>query len=161
MFKIIRVAGKAFYPDDEDVVAVVDADDWITKTALTKIYAKYRKYDALITHGSYMKMTRHRRTKISKPYPRKGNVRLLAWRGSHLKTIKWKIAKKAKAEWFMHNERWLEAASDWALMFNCIEIAGLKNVFHVHDIIYYWNDKVTKKKMRMQKECSKILRRQK
>lgn len=159
MFKVIRVCGKTFFPDDEDIVVVVDADDWITKDALFKHYEKYRKYNALITHGSYMKLSKSKKTKISRPYPKSGNVRRLAWRGSHLKTIKWKVVKHAKAEWFQHNGKWLEAASDLALMFNCIEIAGINNVFHVKEVVYYWNDHVTKKKEKIQGKCAKILRR--
>jgi glycosyltransferase involved in cell wall biosynthesis len=159
MYYIVRCALKTFNPDDRDIASIVDADDWISKDALKSVANVFKKHsDTYITHGSYKKMSKNRRTKISKPYPKRGNIRKLPWRGSHMKCIKWKIIKQAKPQWFQHNGKWLEAASDLALMFNCVELAGLKRVRHVHKIIYYWNNHTTKKKRRLQKKCEKILR---
>lgn len=159
LYSIIRYALIAFNPDDNTVGAIVDADDWISKDALQTVANVYRKYpNTLITHGSYRKQSVKRRTKISNPYPKSGNISKLPWRGSHLKCIKWKILKKAKSSWFQHKGKWLQAASDLALMFNSIEISGLHRVRHVHKIIYYWNDHPNKKKRILEKRCERILR---
>ena len=160
MYLIIRETKMALNPDDKNVAAVVDADDYIGKNALKTIEKVYRKHpETLITHGSYKKMSKGNRTKISRPYPKSGNIRKFPWRGSHLKTFKWKIIKQAKPSWFQHNGKWLQAASDLALMFNCVEIAGLNRVRHIHKVIYYWNDHVTKRKKMLQKKCEKLLRK--
>jgi len=159
MYHIIRYTSKTFLPYDSNVGVVVDADDWISKDALRTVEKVFRKHpDALITHGSYKKMSRGRRTKISRPYPKHGNIRKLPWRGSHMKTIKWKILKKARPSWFQHKGKWLGAASDLALMFNCVEISGLNKTKHVYKVIYYWNDNTTKRKRMLEKKCEKVLR---
>lgn len=160
MYLIIREARLAFNPDDKDVSAVVDADDYISKEALATGAQVFKKHpETLIIHGSYKKISKGRRTKISNPYPKSGNIRKLPWRASHLKFVKWKIIKQAKPLWFQNNGKWLQAASDLALMFNCIEIAGLDKVRHIHKVIYYWNDHITRRKIRLQRKCEKLLRK--
>jgi hypothetical protein len=156
----IKWANCVLKPDDDTVFVILDADDWLSHTALQRIERVYRRYpDTLITHGSYIKLSKKRKTKISKPYPKDGNVRKLPWRGSHTKTIKWKILKNIKPEWFQHKGKWLEAASDLALMFPCIELAGLKHVRHIPRITYYWRDNTPDKtKKALQVKCEKILR---
>ena len=160
MFFAIKWAACILKPDDDTVFAILDADDWLSKSALQRVEHIYRKYPkTLITHGSYLKLSVGRKTKISRPYPRSGNVRKLPWHGSHLKTIKWKILKNIKDEWFQHKGQWLDAASDLALMFPCIELAGLKNVRHIPQSIYYWRDNTPSKTSRKaQVKCEKILR---
>ena len=159
MYKIIRQTDRTMKPNNDVVAAVIDADDFISKDAFSMVEREYRKHpDTLITYGSYKKMSRKKRTKISRAYPKSGNVRKLPWRGSHLKTIRWKILKQVKPKWFQYKGKWLEAASDLALMFPCIELAGLKRSRHIHKVIYYWNDNMTKRKRAVQKRCEKILR---
>lgn len=152
-----------FRPGADTFCAIVDADDFIAKDALATVAQVICKEpNVKITHGSYMKLSKKRRTKISNVNIQKGNIRKMPWRSSHLKVINWQILLKgAKAEWFQHKGKWLQAASDLALMFPCIEIAGLENVRHIHKIIYYWNDHVTKKKRALQKKCEKIIRAKK
>ena len=160
MYAIIKQTEKILEPQDRDVTAVIDADDYVSKDAFATVERVYRKHpNTRITHGSYKKRSKGRRTKISKPNPKRGNIRKLLWRASHLKTIKWKIIKQVKPDWFKHKGKWLEAASDLALMFPCIELAGLKRVRHVHKVIYYWNDHMTKRKKILQKQCERRLRK--
>jgi len=160
MYNIIKQAEKLLRPRYKDVAVIVDADDWISSLALKKVVPHYKK-GRKITHGSYKKRSKGRRTKISRMHHTSGNIRKMPWRFSHLKTIQWKIIKMAKPEWFRHKGKWLEAASDMALMFPCIEIAGLKNVGYVKDIIYYWNNNPSAKKKALEKKCEKILRNMK
>lgn len=159
MYAIIAQAARRLHPQDADVAVVVDADDHIAKDAFATIEEVFRKNPGVyITHGSYMKMSVHRRTKVSRPNIKKGSIRKLPWRSSHLKAIEWEVIRQAKPSWFQHKGIWLEAASDLALMFPCIELVGLSRVKHIHKVIYYWNDHMTKKKRVAQKRCEKILR---
>jgi len=160
MYFAIRWAASILHPDNDTVFAMLDADDWLSKTALQKVAHVYRKYPkTLVTHGSYLKRSKGRKTKISNPYPKSGNVRKLPWRGSHLKTMKWKILKHIDYKWFQHKGKWLDAASDLALMFPVIELAGLKHVRHIPDAIYSWRDNTPSKTGRSaQVRCEKILR---
>ena len=160
MYFAIRWAACILKPDDDTVFAILDADDSLSKTALLRVERVFRKYPkTLITHGSYIKMSIGRKTKISRLYPKSGNIRKLPWRASHLKTVKWSVLKNIKDEWFQDKGKWLDAASDLALMFPCIEIAGLKRVKHIPQAIYYWNDNTPSKTGRSaQIRCEKILR---
>ena len=161
MYEIIKTAERLMDIDDEAVAAVFDADDKLSKHALETVAKRYAgKPKTLITHGSYVKMSKGRRTKISKPNPRKGNIRKLPWRSSHLKTIKWKVIKQVREDWFKDSKcNWLPAASDLALMFGCIEIAGLKRVAFVKEPIYLWYDHVTRAKVANQKYSEEELRK--
>lgn len=162
MYRVVKQAELVFSPTDSDVAVVVDADDFISKDALATIEKAYREHDNIaVTHGSYLKMSKGKRTRVSKANPIKGDIRKLPWRSSHLKSIKWGILKQINKYWFMHKGKWLEAASDLALMFPCIEIAGLENVHYIHKVIYYWNDHVTKRKRVLEKKCEKIIRNKK
>ena len=159
MYCIIGDADRLFKPEKDAVAAILDADDYLAKRAFETVAKKYVRYPEIkITHGSYMKVSKNKRTKVSKAYPKSGDIRKLPWRGSHLKTIKWDVIVQIRMKWFIYKEAWLEAASDLALMFGCVDIVGLSKVKHIHDIIYYWNDNVTKKKRIVQKRCEKILR---
>lgn len=160
MYHIIQCAGRILKPDDEAVAAVVDADDRLSKHAFEEVEKVFRKYPkTLITHGSYIKMSKGRKTKISRPNPKHGNIRKLPWRSSHLKCCKWKIIKQAKKDWFMHKGEWLTAASDLALMFGCIEIAGLKRVRFISRAVYYWDDKGSAEKRFAERRCERIQRK--
>lgn len=160
MYFAIRWANCILKPDNDTVFAILDADDWLSKTAFLRVERVYRKHPkTLITHGSYIKLSRRRKTKISRPYPKRGDVRKLPWRGSHLKTFKWAVGKHIDEKWFKHKGKWLDAASDLALMFGLIEKAGLKRVRHVPQGIYYWRDNTPSKTGRSaQRRCERILR---
>jgi len=159
MWFSIKFAASILRPTDETIFAFLDADDWLAPEALQKHAKVYRKYpDTLVTHGSYIKVSKSRRTKISKPYPKHGKVRKLPWKGSHLKACKWAVLKHIEPEWFQHKGQWLDAASDLALMFGVIDIAGLEHTRHVHSLVYYWRDHMTKRKAEAQMRCERIQR---
>lgn len=160
MYHTIMEADRTFQPRPSDVGFVLDADDWLDKTALKHEEVIYRKHPkTLVTHGSYIKESKGRKTKISRPYPKSGNVRKLPWRGSHLKTFRWKLVKRIKPEWWRHKGKWLDAASDLGLMFGLIGIAGLNRVRHVSYALYHWRDNTSTKTGRSaQRRCEKILR---
>lgn len=159
MYWTIKNIKWIFNPEDGTVIGVLDADDWLSKDALKVVARVYRRYPKTgITHGSYKKLSKGGRTRVSRANPKKGNIRKLPWRSSHFKTIRWDVIKKVKPGWFQYKGKWLEAASDLALMFPCIEIAGLENVRFISKIIYYWNNKTTRRKRILQKKCAKILR---
>jgi len=151
---------KTLNADPEDVFCFVDADDWITTDALEAVNKKYSKENILITHGSYIKVSKSRTTRISKKYPKGANVRTHPWRGSHLKTVKAKLFDRLPEHCMkMDNGDWLPAASDLAIMIPLMELAGLKRVAHVKTPIYYWRDKTEHTTNReMQKQCEKIIR---
>lgn len=148
--------------DPEDGVAIVDADDRLEPEALDVVAEKYRQNPRLLlTYGSYTKASLGRKTKISKPYDALDNVRVAPWHASHLKTFKWKLydGHIGSSHFKDSQGKWLRAASDLALMFPLMELAGLDRCAHVKKAIYWWRDNTPYKTNRdSQIECEKIIR---
>jgi len=141
MYHGIKRLGELFNPNPDDLVAIIDADDIIEPRAFNIVEKEYIRYpDTLVTHGSYVKKTKNRKTRVSKPYPHGCRFREYPWRGSHLKTFKWKLWKHMKPEYFQHEGVWAEGASDLALMFPLMELAGRDRIRHIHKPIYIWRD---------------------
>ena len=158
----MNIIAKFAKPDD--IVAVVDADDYLKPGALDLVQNKYDKDSNLLaTHGSYIKLSRHRTTRVSKPYPKGVNVRKYKWRGSHLKTFKFKLWQHFPKEYLQDdNGNWGEAASDLALMLGIIELAGLDRVKFIGRPIYVWRDNYKHStNPRLQKKWEKIFRNKK
>jgi len=152
---------KWMHPKDEDVISILDADDTLHYHALKVVNKVYREYpDTLITHGSYIKRSKGRTTKISRAYPPGADPRTHSWRCSHLKTLKYKVFKHIPESYFKDNAgNWLDAASDLALMIPAMEIAGMEHVRFVPKPIYFWNDSYGgNTKRELQKVCENIVR---
>jgi hypothetical protein len=150
----LRIAG-------EDVVCIVDADDVLLPGAGDAVRKAYTDHpNALATYGSYVKRSVGRKTKISRPYPDGADVRVHPWRGSHLKTFKYKLWKHMKSDCFKDkNGAWLTSASDLALMFPIMEMAGLDRCVHISKPVYLWSDKTPFTCSKLDQErCEKIVR---
>ena len=124
----------------EDVIAWLDADDMLHERALKIVALEYEKRPNLLaTHGSYRRTDTKRRTKISKKYDKSKSVREQPWRGSHLKTFKYKLMKHFPKKYLKNSKKkWYDAASDIALMLPILELAGLKRVKFIRKEIYKW-----------------------
>lgn len=125
---------------DEDIVCILDADDYLHKSALRTVRKTYDK-GCLVTYGSYVKLSKGRRTKVSKAYKVNVEPRKSKWHGSHLKTFKFKLWKHFPKEYLQYKGKWAEAASDRGLMYALLELAGMKNCSFVKKITYYWKDR--------------------
>jgi len=146
--------------DGGDVVCILDADDWLDKRAFEIVKRTYERTNCLVTYGSYIKRSKGRKTKVSKPYKDTDNVRTGRWHGSHLKTFKYKLWKYFPEEYLQHKGRWAEAASDRGLMYGIMEIAGLKNCRHIKEPIYYWRDNTpSKTSVELQKKWTEIFQK--
>jgi len=145
----------------EDIVCILDADDYLHKKAL-KIVSKTYESGCLLTYGSYIKLSKWKRTKVSTPYKADIKPRKVKWHGSHLKTFKFKLWKHFPEEYMMHDGKWAEAASDRALMYGLMEIAGMKNCRFVEKPVYYWRDSYEHStNVKKQKLWDKIMRSKK
>lgn len=163
MWHGINLIKEQLYPQPEDVICVVDADDALDVRALEIVNKHYERKGCLVTHGSYIKHSKSRKTKISKPYPAGVKVRRSKWRGSHLKTFKFKLWEHFPKKYLQDdNGNWGEAASDLGLMFTIMELAGLKNVRHISKPIYHWRDDTKfKTNGSLQKRWEQIFRNKK
>ena len=151
--------------EPNDVICIVDADDYLHPKALKYVNREYTKPNTLVTHGSYIKLSKGRRTRISKPYKSWEDIRKVPWRASHLKTLKVKLLRPLgispafNTNIFMHEGLYLNAASDLALMMPLCELAGWDRVAFIKKEIYYWRDNTPfKTNGSAQKRCEKIIR---
>lgn len=151
---------KYYEPSYEDVIAVVDGDDYLHKDAFKKVMRAYKK-GYLCTYGSYIKMSKGAKTRISQPYHPAKKVRQVKWHGSHLKTFKYRLWQYVPESYFKDDKgNWGEAASDLALMFCIMELAGLGSCFHIQDATYYWRDNTPfKTSVDLQKKWEKVFRK--
>ena len=163
MWHGINLIQEQLYPKPEDVICIVDADDTVPPQALEIVNKHYERKQCLVTHGSYIKKSKGRRTRVSKPYPSGVRVRRFKWRGSHLKTFKVKLWEHFPIRYLQDEKgNWGEAASDLGLMFTVMELAGLKNVRHISKPIYNWRDNTKfKTNLNSQKRWAKIFRSKK
>jgi len=146
--------------EDEDVICALDADDWLDKKAFEIVKKTYERKNCLVTYGSYIKVSKGRKTKVSREYKETENVRTGKWHGSHLKTFKYKLWKYFPKEYLQHKGQWAEAASDRGLMYGIIEIAGLKKCRHIPEPIYYWRDNTpSKTSVKLQKKWTEIFQK--
>jgi hypothetical protein len=162
MYRAVEYLLTYDHPGDAGVVVILDGDgDTLPKGALSRVAHVYEKHpDTLVTYGSYKKKSKGDRTRISQAYPKGADVRTFPWHASHLKTFRASLLEHVKTEWFQDEKgKWLQAASDVALMLPLMELAGLDRCRHIHEITYVWNDSpVSKEKRALQRRCEAIVR---
>lgn len=146
---------------NDNVVAIVDGDDILRKNALRTVASAYESRTCWLTYGSYTKLSKNRKSKTSRAYPKRCDVMVYPWRASHLKTFRMQLLYALHREQWQDAEgQWLWAASDVALMLPLIYKIGLKHCVHIPKPIYVYRDVVEHKTNRgLQKECEAVVRR--
>ena len=136
-------------PEDEDVIVILDGDDWLYgKDVLATLNDTYSTKDCLLTYGSYVEYPSGVRGKFSKQVPQhvvENNLfRKAEWMTSHLRS--WKFSLWDKLD---HRKSFVEPdvideknhfANCWdlAYMFPLLELAGNKTLF-IPKIMYVYN----------------------
>jgi glycosyltransferase involved in cell wall biosynthesis len=137
-------ATKLLKPIDEDVMIMIDADDWLaTPEAFSIVASKYEKNPRLLlTHGTWRS---HPVSDMSNnfPYTREdfqNRIRKATWKGSHLKTFKYKLWKRLKDEDLRDpSGRYFTVTGDLIMMFPLIEMAGYGRVEFIPEVLYIYN----------------------
>jgi len=157
-------------PSDDDIIAVVDADDAITPKSLERRNKAYVKnHNLQLTYGSFWRMDYKRRTKTSRRYRNGVSVRKQTWHGSHLKTFKYSLYKLIPVDYFKYKRKnsnhvvWFEAASDIALMLPLFDLIGVDR-YKTHtkwfrDTDYLWRRTDKKTRGHDQFRCKKIAKK--
>lgn len=131
-------------PNDEDVIAVLDGDDWFAKkNSLSILNEAYTNKDCLMTYGSYVEYPVGVRGKFSKQLPedviKNKSFRQSEWMTSHMRTYKYKLWCRVKREDVVHqNGDVYRMAGDLPVMFPMLEMAEERSHF-IEDIIYVYN----------------------
>ncbi len=126
---------------DKDVICFLDADDYLHKSALATVKSAYKwNKKCLLTFGSYIKLSKGRKTRVSKR-ELVGKVRSRPWATSHFKTAKYSLIKQMPQSALQDRDgEWCPAASDRGLMYALVEMAGNDRCKHIKKGIYFWND---------------------
>ena len=120
---------------------LIDGDDYLySGDVLDILYEKYLNTNCLITYGSHLSSKGIQ----GKKYPhliRKLNLyRKYFWYASHLKTFRHDLWLSInKSDLLTHNGHYFSVASDLALMFPMLEMAGNRQEF-IKDVLYVYND---------------------
>ena len=121
---------------------LVDGDDYLySGDVLAILYEKYINTNCLITYGSHLSSKGIQ----GKKYPcliRKLNLyRKYFWYASHLKTFRHDLWLSInKSDLINHNGTYFSVASDLAIMFPMLEMAGDRQEF-IKEVLYVYNDK--------------------
>ena len=120
---------------------IIDGDDYLySSDVLNIIEEKYIKTNCLITYGSHISS----KGVLGKKYPkiiRKLNLfRKYFWYASHLKTFRHDLWLAINPQDFLNkNGEYFPVASDLAIMFPMLEMAGNRQEF-ITEILYSYND---------------------
>jgi glycosyltransferase involved in cell wall biosynthesis len=148
-------------PNDEDILIMIDGDDWLINSQSFSIVNKYyeNNSDLLITHGSWTAYPNPDIITNNLPYTEehfKTSIRKgVSWRASHLKTMKYKVWKHIKDEDFRSPDgTYFRSSWDLTIMWPALEMAGFKRYKFIPEILYVYNQETpfNDAKLRLQEQ---------
>jgi len=137
----IVMAINEYITDPEDVIILIDGDDWLEDdTVLQRIHDEYQNPDIWLTYGQYRNLSKKYRG-ICAQLTNTRRYRKRNWVTSHLRTFKKHLWSKIKDEDLRDSSgNYYPMAWDLAFMYPMIEMAGLKRIKYIRDILYVYND---------------------
>ena len=153
---------------DEDIVILLDGDDWISSTnTLDALNFAYDSEGALVTYGSYVLHPHAFRGPEPSSYPKEvvenNGYREDSWRASHLRTFKHSLWKKIRdADLRDESGKYYEVAYDQAIMLPLLELAGHRAKY-IDSILHTYNKEnplnVDKNKAQKQSQTAAEIRK--
>ena len=139
---IVKLLGLDINEPSKTIDILVDGDDYLySGDVLNILYEKYVNTDCLITYGSHLSSKGVQGKKYPKLIRKFNLYRKYFWYASHLKTFRHDLWLSVnKKDLLNKNGQYFSVASDLALMFPMLEMAGNRQEF-VKDILYVYNDK--------------------
>ena len=166
--KNISIAIDSLKIDEEDVIIILDADDWLSSSdVLSYLNTTYQKEDCLLTYGSYMYYPFGSLGVEPSNYPEevveKNLYREDDWRASHLRTFKKKLWDNIDQQDFIDDDgEYYKTAYDQAMMLPMVEMARdrakyISEILHVYNRANVIN--VDKQKQKQQYETMLRIRK--
>ncbi len=130
---------------DEDVVAILDGDDFLfSANTLTILNEAYKRDDCWMTYGSYINLSDKMRGKFARQVPKEvinsNMYRNYEWCTSHMRSYKSFLLNSVDRKDLLDKDgNFYKAAGDLALMFPLLEMSG-HNAKYINEILYIWND---------------------
>jgi glycosyltransferase involved in cell wall biosynthesis len=139
--------------EDEEVIALVDGDDWLrTRDALTHVAALYRDPDVWISYGSCYtwkgtwkdRIGRRRRRHKGGYFPpevlAERDFRRHPWISTHLKAFRRFLWSAVRDEDLRERDGgFYRSASDVAIMLPMLEMAGAEHLRYLEEPVYVYN----------------------
>lgn len=156
---------------DEDVIVILDGDDWfLNENTLGIINSYYEKDKCLITYGSHIEYPSGKRGNTYMKYPKEiidnsAYRDYPIWLASHIRTFKYKLWKNIDTEDLLDSDgNFYEMTGDLATMFPMLEMAQerqsyISEVIHVYNRANELND--DKKDHRLQLKIDREIRSKK
>lgn len=131
------------YLNDEDVIVLLDGDDWLScPHVLSYLNHVYKTDRCWMTYGSYCFYPFKGRGVEPSEYPplviEKNSYRKDVWRASHLRTFKYKLWKNIKQEDLQYNGDYFKFAYDQAIMLPLLEMSG-KRAKYINKTLHVYN----------------------
>jgi hypothetical protein len=152
---------------DEDVIIVLDGDDWLASSlSFSRLNKEYADRECLMTYGSYIFYPYGIRGPEPSAYPedviQKNSFREDQWRASHLRTFKYGLWKNIDHK-DLKDEKgdYYTMAYDQALMLPLLEMASERSRY-IWDTLHVYNKdnplNVDKIKAQKQSQTAKEIR---
>jgi len=154
--------------NDEDVIILLDGDDWFASSnTLGKLCDAY-KDNTLMTYGSYVYNPSGQKGVEPSEYPEevvKNNAfRQDQWRASHLRTFKYKLWKHLQKSDLKEDGEYYEMTYDQAIMLPLLEMASERSKY-IPEVLHVYNKEnplnVDKIKEKQQFELAQKIRSKK
>jgi len=142
--KNIKDALDSLDPDIEDVIIVLDGDDWLSSfDVLNYLTQIYNEEGVWLTYGSYETSPTGERGVEPSPYPleiiNNNRFREDKWRASHLRTFKYRLWKEIdKADFIDDDGEYYKMSYDQAMMLPMLEMAPNK-IRYVEEVLHIYN----------------------
>jgi len=168
--KNIAMAIDSSHNEDDDVIILLDGDDWFSSTmVLSRLNEEYSDSDCYVTYGSYIAHPMGWIGPEPSQYPEEvieGNkFREDRWRASHLRTFRYKMWKNINHDDLKDDHGdYYKMAYDQAIMLPIMEMSSERSVY-IPDILHVYNKEnpinVDKIKAFEQKNTADEIRRKK
>ena len=135
---------KLLQPDKEDVIVIVDGDDWLaTNKTLETVAKTYKDNDCWLTYGSYTEYPSGNRGVFCQQLPQDAintnNIRKIVFMTSHLRTFKfWLWDLIDEKDFLDNNGQFYKMACDVCAMMPMVEMCGNRSKF-IKDVLYTYN----------------------
>lgn len=124
------------------IIVSLDGDDWLEPDALTRVALEYQQTNCQMTYGQFRfpNGAAGWASKYSDEVVKYQLYRSDRWRATHLKTYRADLFKRVNVEelFSKHTGQYFELATDLAVMFPMLEMAGHRARF-IPDELYVYN----------------------
>ena len=138
---IFELLNKKIKEPSKTIDILIDGDDYLySGDVLNILKEKYLETDCLITYGSHLSSKGVQGKKYPSFIRRFNLFRKYFWYASHLKTFRHDLWLSINPNDFLdRNGEYFSVASDLAIMFPMLEMAGNRQEF-INEVLYVYND---------------------